>query len=160
MAIIKNPVGFEQEEILIFPGAGPPMSTVAVSGYAVFHKAFAATTDGPTIDEYGLVGDEDDDGVFVKYRAEMVVGPTFSQVQDVSPVVTVAGYTFFDSDTADHSGFQVDGCTWDTVGLPPPEQAFERTRLKVELRVSGGSSCAVTRLAYHFIVQGRGLRLE
>jgi hypothetical protein len=152
MPTIVEPTAFEKEERLQIPTPAGA-DCLVISGYAGFTVIPVNTLGGPASGE--LVGDEDDDSQWVPYTVHMVVGPKWLGVRDVSPIVTVAGYTFEDSDEADDSGYQVDTCTWDTVGLTEGQTEFERVRLKVDIRMRGGSGFSVTKLAYHLVVNGR-----
>jgi hypothetical protein len=149
--IIREPVSYDKEHGLKIPST---QDCFAVSGYAKFHDGFQKSGKPHCPWTHALVGDSNDDEKWVRYRAYLIVGPKWKSLKSVSPIVTVAGYTFSDSDEADASGAHIDGCSWDTVGLPEPETDLERIRLKVELRVAGGSSYVVSKLAYHLIAIG------
>jgi len=151
--VIVEPNAFEEEEQLQIPTSGSAIQCWVISGYASFAWTPVNNVGGPTPDK--LTGDPDDDTQWVSYTVHMVVGPKWLAVRDVSPIVTVAGYTFDNSDEADDSGYQVDTCTWDTVGLLEGQTEFERVRLKVELRMRGGSGFGITKLAYHLVANGR-----
>jgi hypothetical protein len=103
-----------------------------------------------------LQGDpDDDDQKWVTHNVHMVVGPKWLAVRDVSPIVTVPGFQFWDSDSADASGSEILTCTWDTVGESEGQTEFERIRLKVKLRLCGGEQYWITKLAYHLVAVGR-----
>ena len=85
----------------------------------------------------------------------MEVGPPWRSVRDVSPIVTVAGFSFKDNDSADASGTEIRSCTWDTVGLTGDQSNLERIRLKVDVRMCGGADYSVIKLAYHLVAVGR-----
>ena len=151
MAAIFVPEDFEKEEQMTIP-TPPGADCIALSGYASFSEIPVNTLGGPSPSK--LEGDAGDDSVWVGYEVHMVVGPKWRGVRDVSPIVTVAGFSFDDSDEADDSGYQVDTCTWDTVGLSENQTEFERIRLKVNIRMRGGDGFSVTKLAYHLVAVG------
>ena len=158
---IVEPVGYEEEELVTI-NHDPGNTCVAVSGYASFFRTFQTPSGRPmppleTHNE--LVGEkeDDDDTQWIKYTVHLVVGPKWSSVKDVSPIVTVAGFAFTDNDSADHSGVHTDSCTWDTVGDSEPTPDLERIRLKVALRMCGGNGYNVTKLAYHLVATGRAM---
>jgi hypothetical protein len=153
MAEIHVPVSFEKEEELFIPIVGG--DCIALSGYANF---FSGNTEEGGPSSTSLKGYSHTDTVWNSHEVHMVVGPMWVNVRDVSPIVVVAGYTFHDSDEADDSGYQVDNCTWDTVGQSGGPTDFERNtriRLKVNIKMRGGSDFSVTKLAYHLIAVGR-----
>jgi len=153
MATIIEPSSLETEEIMNIPVASAGVLCKVISGYANFSD-FENLLGGPELGP--LKGDpDDDDRIWIKYTVHMVVGPKWNDVRDVSPIVTVAGFSFLDSDSADDSGTQIDTCTWDTVGLSEGQTQFEKIRLKVELRLCGGNEYAITKLAYHLVAVGR-----
>lgn len=158
MAIIE-PLGYEKEERATISNQ-PGSVCIAVSGYANFFNGFSGGLPAaPENPENELVGDtqEDNDLIWIPYKVHLIVGPKWSSVRDVSPIVTVAGFTFSDNDSANASGVHIDNCTWDTVGAGDPNPDFEHIRLKVSLRMCGGDGYHVTKLAYHLIATGRAI---
>ena len=101
------------------------------------------------------MGSDEGDHVDVPYTVQMEVGPLWLAVRDVSPIVTMAGFAHWSSDTADTTGYEIGPCAWDTVGLPPPNDNHERIRLLVRVVLRGGSDMRIHRLAYHLIAFGR-----
>jgi len=156
MAVILTPSGFEKEENVDIPVAGSGVLCRAVSGYARFYNPDFTNSHGAPIIDGGLQGDpDDDDRKWVTHNVHMVVGPKWQSVRDVSPIVTVAGFQFWDSDDADASGTEILTCTWDTVGEPDGQTELQRIRLKVKLRMCGGHQYWITKLAYHLVAVGR-----
>ena len=142
-----EPIGLAKEEQLQIPLAGAGVECLVVSGYATFSPF-------PSDVNHWMGGDEDDDAKAVPYTVHMTVGPTWLAVRDVSPIVSRAGYYHGNPDSADQGGYEINGCSWDTIGLPPPNTNLERIRLKVELSVRGGKAHRITHLAYHFVAVG------
>ena len=152
MAIIE-PSGLEKEENLDIPVSGNVDCRV-VSGYANFVLFPVNNIGGPTPANDAPSGSSLSDAEWEAHEVHMVVGPRWRAVRDVSPSVSIAGYKFDDSDEADDSGFHIDTCEWDTVGLPPPDTNFEKIRLKVNLRARGGRGFDVTKLSYQLVAVG------
>ena len=152
MATIIEPTGFEQEERLQVPVSG--VHCLVVSGYANFLFTVSNNVGGPTPSDDAPKGDPDDDSRWLAYDVRMVVGPRWRGVRDVSPSVHLAGWSFANSDEVDDSGFHIDTCTWDTVGMPEPDTELERIRLLVKLRVRGGTDFGVTKLGYQLVANG------
>lgn len=151
MATFIEPESFVGEERLRIPVAGQDRCIV-VSGMAVFSTGHT-TGDG----EHHPVGSQINgaglDKRWWKHSIRMVVGPEFSQVKDVSPIVAVAGYFFEDSDETDSTGFELGKVSWDAVSSDD-NQNMERVRLKFSLSICGGEQSSITRISYHFVVTG------
>jgi len=145
--MIVEPIRLADEERLEIPLTGTGINCLVISGYAEFNLD---ANDA----RHSIHGDEDDDGKALHYTAHMVVGPTWLGVRDVSPVVALAGYYHGNPDEADIGGYDIQSCTWDTVGLPPPNTNLEQIRLKVELEIRGGIQHKIQRLAYHLVANG------
>ena len=160
MPQIVEPVSFEKEERLTIAN-DPGKVCVAVSGYANFFNLFDPDDGEPVATvavDHNLVGDiDDDDALWIPYKVHLIVGPKFTDVRDVSPIVFVAGFTFGDPDSANADGIHIDHCTWDTVGFEEETPEFEKIRLKVSLRMCGGVRHTITKLGYHLIATGRGV---
>ena len=159
MATTVEPRGLEKEERLFISNT-PGNVCVAVSGYANFFDDFDPDSGLPLVYEaaQNLIGDvDDDDKLWLHYNAHLIVGPKWTDVKDVSPIVFVAGFTFRDPDSADADGIHIDHCKWDTVGFEDEVPEFERIRLKVSIRMCGGIGHAITKLGYHLIATGRGV---
>lgn len=169
MTVIVEPESFEPEELLNVPVAGSGAQCRVVSGYANFFDKNITNIYGAPIglaplpgedvlQELPLTGDvypDDEDKKWTAYNVHMVVGPAWHSVRDVSPIVSVAGFSFMDNDSADASGSEIRRCTWDTVGLTGDQAEFERIRLKVDLRLCGGNRYAIIKLGYHLVAVGR-----
>ncbi|MGV0815874.1 hypothetical protein ABQF34_28320 [Mycolicibacterium boenickei] len=166
---IITPESLETEEMMNIPVASSGSLCRVVSGYANFMDKNITNTYGAPIGLEPLPGDdvlqplplsgdfypEDDDKTWRAHEVHMEVGPTWRSVRDVSPIVTVAGFSFRDSDAANASGTEIRSCTWDTVGLTGDQSHLERIRLKVDVRMCGGAQYSITKLAYHFVAVGR-----
>lgn len=98
-------------------------------------------------------GGEDED-VFREYVVEIVVGPWWKAVRQVTPVVTVSFWSHRESDEDDNSGWAVDNVTWDTRGGTGAQQDQERIQIRCKVSVQGEHARVVT-LGYH--VHGRGI---
>jgi hypothetical protein len=122
-----------------YAGGTTNADLVVVSGYA-------------TGFEGQLTGSEEDDYTDVLYQIEMLVGPTWRKLTDVSPVVTPAGFKHLSSDTADNTGYGVTSCSWDRA--EDPDGNMEKIRLTVEMFVRGGPDATVETLAYHLTAVG------
>jgi len=157
MATITEPMSFEQEEVVAIPVASSGTLCRAISGYPNFYNKDFANEHGAPLD-VSITGDvypDDDDLKWTTYNVHMVVGPKWNNVRDVSPIVSVAGFSFRDSDSADASGTEILECKWDTVGLSEGQTELERIRLKVKLRLCGGNGYSIIKLAYHLVAVGR-----
>ena len=169
MAGIITPESFETEEIMNIPVASSGTQCRVISGYANFFDKSNTNVYGAPIglgpppgsnvlDPLPLSGDfypNDDDKTWRTHDVHMEVGPPWRSVRDVSPIVTVAGFSFKDNDSADASGTEIRSCTWDTVGLTGDQSNLERIRLKVDVRMCGGADYSVIKLAYHLVAVGR-----
>lgn len=156
MATIIEPMSFEPEEVIAIPVASSGALCHAISGYANFYNKDFANEFGAPLDP-SITGDiypSDEDKKWKTYNVHMVVGPKWNNVRDVSPIVTVAGFSFRDSDSADASGTEILQCKWDTVGLSEGQTELERIRLKVKLRLCGGNEYSIIKLAYHLVAVG------
>ena len=157
MATIIEPMSFEEEQVMAIPVASSGTLCRAISGYANFYNKEFANEHGAPLD-VSITGDvypDDDDLKWTSYNVHMVVGPKWNNVRDVSPIVSVAGFSFRDSDSADASGTEILECKWDTVGLSEGQTELERIRLKVKLRLCGGNGYSIIKLAYHLVAVGR-----
>lgn len=128
---------------------------MAVSGYAQFLFSNEDELGGPIGSTTSLRGDGDSDSKWVAWTVQMVVGPKMRAIRCAVPSVSVAGFSFNDSDTVDDSGWHIDAVRWNTEGEPPPEDLLERLRLEVDIRIRGGDGFAITKLGYHAILVGR-----
>lgn len=145
---IWEPTEYATEEILRIPITGKKRCFV-VSGYADF-SSLGEGDGNPAFSK--IHGDPDNDNLYVTHQLHMVVGPEFHNVDDVSPIASVAGYSFMGSDETDSTGVIVENCKWDTV--QGSSTSVERVRLKVKLRMCGGKKSMVSKIAYHFTVIG------
>ena len=153
MAVIPN--SYDSEQILEIPIPGDDKCFV-VSGYASFYSGSGEGDSHPlncTITGGGL------DKRWFGADVEMVVGPKWNSVQHVSPVVSIAGISFRDSDTTDHTGYMVLECEWDTVEASPGNLLQRRIRLKPVISMCGGEQSAVVKLSYHLTAIGRFLHI-
>jgi hypothetical protein len=116
-------------------GASGGPDLVVVSGYARFN---------------GISGSDDSDMLLVSYMVEMLVGPVWLRLNDVSPTVHIAGYHSPETDEADLLGYEIHSCTWELPEPPDPKQI----RLKVSLSLGGGEKAFIDSLGYHFVARG------
>lgn len=152
MPIIIEPESYKTEEIVRIPTSGRERC-IAVSGYADFSKD-DDPLDGHPLHSEISGGGENSDSRWFGTTVHMIVGPKWATVKDVSPVVNVAGISFLDSDETDDTGYEIMSCTWDAVQLPAPDTGSERIRLKVVIRMCGGSRSSITMLSYHLVAIG------
>jgi hypothetical protein len=138
MGALFNITSFGPEHTLSIPTAGSGVQCLAISGYAQ--------------DPGNLRGNKDDDSDYEKYTVTMTIGPEWTAVRDVCPMVTVTGFAHHDSDEADATGYQIPSCSWTTV--PGQSPSTVRIQLSVELWVMGGNEGYITTLAYHVIAVG------
>ncbi|MCV7067004.1 hypothetical protein [Mycolicibacterium houstonense] len=169
MAGIITPASLETEELLNIPVPSAGTQCRVISGYANFMDKDINNVYGAPIGLEPLPGSDvlqdlplsgdfypnDDDKTWRAHEVHMEVGPPWRSVRDVSPIVTVAGFSFQDNDSADASGTEIRSCTWDTVGLTGDQSNFERIRLKVDVRMCGGKDYSIIKLAYHLVAVGR-----
>jgi hypothetical protein len=139
--LIKKPKSQANEQSLRVNLSGTPAGEggpdlVVVSGYAYYGAE--------------LKGSEDDDMKIVEYVAEMLVGPIWLRLADVSPTVTITGYHSPEADEADQMYIDVHSCTWEFPEAPDPK----RIRLIVGLSIGGGEKAMVQTLAYHLVARG------
>jgi hypothetical protein len=139
--LIKQPASQAKEQSLRVNLSGTPggeggPDLVVVSGYAYYGGE--------------LTGSEDDDMLAVEYVAEMLVGPIWLRLADVSPTVTISGYKSPEADEADLMWINVHSCTWEFPEAPDPK----RIRLIVGLSIGGGEKASVLTLAYHLVARG------
>jgi len=157
MTTIITPDTLEPEQMMDIPVAGSGTLCRVVSGFANFYDKNFHNDWGAPLGPPPLSGDvdDDDDRKWISHTVHMVVGPKWRDVRDVSPAVYIAGFSFMDNDSADASGTEILGCTWDTVGLAEGESDLERIRLKVNLRLCGGKLYCISKLGYHLVAVGR-----
>ena len=139
--LIKQPVSQSREHLLRVNLAGTPggdgaPDLVVVSGYAHY--------------DLELSGSADDDMIQIAYVAEILVGPIWVRLVDVSPAVTIAGYANVEADEADMMLIRVTSCNWEFPVPPDPR----RIRLIVNLVVGGGENAMISSLAYHLVARG------
>ena len=133
--LISQPAALAKEQWL-HVGLGNTNDLVVVSGYAHYN----ADT---------IKGSEDNDMVAVDYVAEILVGPLWLRLIDVSPTVTIAGYESQEADEADLMWIRVKSCAWEFPENPP-----QKIRLIVSLDIGGGEQASITSLAYHLAARG------
>jgi hypothetical protein len=144
MAIFEA-VRYATEESLRIPIPGSDRCYV-ISGYANY-SANDTKFGGPTS---GITGSSTSDDTWVTHQLNMVVGGEWHDVKDVSPIASVAGFWFNDSDETDATGIEILSCRWDTVGVEN-NSALERIRLKVRIKMCGGGESCVTKISYHLV---------
>ena len=142
--MIVEPTSMQKEQRLKIPTSGS--DCIVISGYASFETLGITSS---------IKGDEDSDLTAISYTAQVVIGPDWLDVRDVSPTVTRAGFLHNDSDEADATGYKIKNCTWDTVGSPEPNTDNEMIRLIVDLDSRGGRKSNLLSLAYHVVAIGK-----
>ena len=149
-----SPTSFENEQVLRIPLPGRD-ECFGASGYANFFSGTASGDGHPLNCKISGVGTNSDDKWFGT-EVHMTVGPKWLSVAHVAPVVAIAGISFRDSDTTDHTGYQVSSCEWDTVEAGDNTAIkFKRIRLKVWITMCGGEKSAVIKLSYYLTAIGR-----
>ena len=144
--IEASPPSFVKEEEWLKFRVEPPATpanqggdVVVVSGYAHYHNS-------------QLQGSSDGDLVGVPYVVRLFVGPSWRDLNDVSPSAFIAGFRHYDSDEADMSGRELESCTWEWVG--GPDNPDQQIRLIMSLYLFGGPSADVTVIGYHLTARG------
>ena len=140
--LISQPSALAKEEWLRVDlsgtaGAHGGPDLVFVSGYAHYSGG-------------ELKGSADNDMVAVDYVAEILVGPVWLRLADVSPTVHLAGYESQEADEADMMWIRIKRCTWE---LPSPPTT-KQIRLIVSLDIGGGEQASITSLGYHLAARG------
>lgn len=113
------------------------MDHMSFTGFAQIHAA----------------GGEDEES-FREHDVEVVVGPWWRAVRQVTPMVTVSFWSHRNSDEDDNSGWAVHDVTWDTVGGTGAHLEQEKIQIRCKVSVRG-EHARVVALGYH--VLGRGL---
>ena len=138
-----QPTSQKQEHWLRFEAKGPAegeiragKDVVVVSGYAYYSDSM-------------VLGNPISDSTPENHECRLMVGPKWKLVNGVSPIVTVSGWTHFDSDDANATGYRVDDCKWDF-----PGGGFKQIRLKVFIDARGGPLFSIRGLAYHLVARG------
>lgn len=147
MTIIE-PRRYEPEEILRIPTPVGSQRCYVISGFADF--SWGENRFGGPLG-MGPQGSDRDDETWVSHNVHLVVGAEYLEVFDVSPTVAVAGFHFRDSDETDDTGIELENCRWDTVGVGEPNTSKERIRLKIKLRMCGGTNSVVSKISYHLV---------
>ena len=141
--MIIEPINYATETRLKIPTPPGTLDCVVVSGYAQFD------TNGA----HRLTGSDLDDEQWLFYTVNLIVGPKWLRLDDVSVTVTRSGHIHYDQ--ADWVGYQISQCSWEPAGLPEPNQDKQRIRLVIkELGVSGGMAHVQLYLAYHLTATG------
>jgi hypothetical protein len=142
--LFPQPTSQKQEHWLRFKAEGPAEGeiragndVVVVSGYAYYSEA-------------QLLGNATSDSIPENHECHLKVGPKWELVNGVSPIVSVSGWTHFDSDDADATGYRVDDCKWDFPGGPGSQ-----IRLRVFIDARGGLLFSIRGLAYHLVARGQ-----
>jgi len=139
-----EPIRYETEELLRIPTPSGGNKCYVVSGFADFTWAEGGL--GGPLSMVG--GSDDDDEKWVTHNLNILVRQQWQTVIDVSPTAAIAGYWFYDSDETDSTGIELESCKWDTVGVPEKPNV-ERIRLKIKLRMCGGTQSVVSKISYH-----------
>lgn len=116
---------------------------IVLSGYAILEFEGQPQSGGV------FVSPGADDEEVHAWTVEVVVGPEWRDVRQVSAIVTPAGISSTDSDEVDHSKWVVRSVTWDTVGDP----AGERIRLTFATEIQGAGNGWVN-FAYQLTATG------
>lgn len=148
-----------KEQLILLPAqnqvipltADPPGSVqlvtgghvAVISGYAIFEMNGQAEPDGL------FLGPNEDDDNIGKWTVEVVVGPLWRDVRQVSAIVTPSGIVSLDSDEVDHSRWVVRSLVWDTVG----RAGGERIQLVFKTEIQGASNGFVN-FAYQLTATG------
>jgi hypothetical protein len=111
---------------------------VVVSGYG-----------GPPMGQ-GIQGSDDGDDEWVPYVFQIVVGPIWRKIHDVSPIALINHLDWLDFDETDKAGQGVNTCSWTAVSA----NGGERIQLQIELNVRGGTSSFVGSLGYQLTATG------
>jgi hypothetical protein len=155
--IIITPEDYEVEQRVQISTVGR-VETWAVSGYANFFKGWFVNANGDEIpdgtdESHWIYGDYENDWHWNKFEAHLTVGPKWTAIRDVSPLVTIAAWDAMSPDEDDASGMFIDNCTWATVGHPDVSPPFEQIELIVPIRIRGGQY-SIDKLGYQFVAVG------
>lgn len=155
--VIVTPEGYEIEQRVQISTVGS-VECWAVSGYANFYSGWIVNDDGDEITDHTdashrIDGDPDNDWHFLKYEAHLIVGPKWTAIRDVSPIVSIAAWDADNPDEDDASGMFIDNCTWETTGHPDATPPFEQIELIVPMRIRG-AEYSIKKLGYQFIAIG------
>jgi hypothetical protein len=141
------PQWMSDEEWLKFRADSPTgqgSDVVVVSGYAGYDYA--------SQDTGRMQGGENSDFEMLNYDVRLFVGPRWRQVNDVSPIAFIAGYSHASSDEADATGMRLSTCTW--AWIEGPENPTQQIQLQMLVEVMGGPDAEVRAIGYHFTARG------
>lgn len=100
-----------------------------------------------------LTGSTESDSKANHYECHIYVGPKWRDLDGVSPVVTVSGFSHYNSDDAEDTGYGVDLCKW-SWEMPQDPSEGRRIMLIVFLHVRGGTDLSIRGFAYHLVARG------
>lgn len=121
---------------------GEASDVVVVSGYKYYTDSL-------------IIGSAASDSVAESHECHIRVGPKWRKVSGVSPIATVSSFSFYNSDTANDSGYGVDVCKWlFEIGPTPNPAAGHQILLKVFLHARGGPEFSIRGIAYHLVARG------
>lgn len=136
----------------------PPKETFRTGANAVVVSGFAIATRDGTPEPEGIPlhpdfpapwGPGTTDEVVHPMTWQIVVGPEWRNVFQVSPSVSLAGVISWDSDEVDISRWVVRTCSWDT----KQTLAGERIRLTIDVEIQGAEN-GIVNLAYQLVATG------
>ena len=130
----------------------PGTTTVGWGDLFVF-SGTAGFTGGP--EELAGTGkpDTDPQGTWMEYNiVKMRVGPHWSRLHGVCPMVVIGGHSQVSPDVANAMGFKVQGVT--DIQKVQVSTGVERIELSVNVLVRGGTDGAILSLAYQVMAWG------
>ena len=126
---------------------------IVLSGYGVVKASNASTAvvKGPP---FGFGLDVESDDIFSKHDFDILVGPRWRDVVQVSASVSMAGIFSDDSDEVDRSLWNIEGCTWNEASA----SGAKRINLCVNLNTMGDGNGWIN-FAYHLVATGNLMRM-
>ena len=141
--ILVGPPSHQKEEWLHFqvqPPQGQGPDVAVVSGYVDWDP------------ESPMTGLSESDVNHAWYEARYFVGPRWRQINDVSPIAFIAGYSHYSSDEADSTGMRLLRCRWEWI--EGPQNPKQQIQLVVTVMVAGGPDAHCRSLGYQLTARG------
>lgn len=108
------------------------------------------------VDTRDVIKGDEWDQVIQSYDIRMLVGPYWTQIENVVPKVTIDGFDSKNPDQDDFMRWEVLGLRWDSIGEQGPNNDELRIRLRFRVDVQG-EHARIVRLGYFLMASGRRL---